>query len=113
MGAGDLRDRVLFQARGNDENGDPLGEFENQFTVWAQLIYQRGSETAVSNRLEGRLPVAVLIRDSEQARSITEGWRGKVMFGPRKDHLFNITSVGPAQERGFLSLQGVFGGATG
>ena len=114
VGAGDLRQRVRFGARGVDANGDPGGgEFAPQFTVWAKVDYQRGSEVAVSNRLEGRQPAFIIIRDSSQARQITTGWRAVIDGGARDGEAFNITAVAPARERGFLSLMGASGVATG
>ena len=108
-----LRDRLLFQARGADENGDPGGGWEDRFSLFAELDYQRGSELAVSNRLEGRQPVAMTIRDSAQARTITAGFRAIVQGGQRPGETFNITAVAPARARGFLHLMGVSGVASG
>lgn len=111
--ATDLPDRLAFQRRGLDANSDPLGEWEDAFEVWAGLIYQRGSEAAVSSRLEGRQPVAILVRDTAQTRQITTAFRAVVTIGVRLGETFNITAIAPAKERGFLSLQGVSGGADG
>lgn len=108
-----LRDRLAFQSRGVDANGDPLGTFEDRFSLFAGLDYQRGSEAAISNRLEGRQPVQITVRDTAQARQITPSWRAAVVGGQRDGETFNITAVAPARERGFLNLMGVSGMVTG
>jgi head-tail adaptor len=111
IGAGDLRDRITFEARALDANGDALGTFEPQFTVWAHLRWLRGSEAALQQRLEGRQPVALVIRDSAQARQITTAWRA--LNARVEGQAFNITSVSPAQERGFIDILATTGGPTG
>lgn len=110
-GAGDLRDRITFEARGEDDNGDPLGPWEARFTVWAQLVWLRGSETVMQQRLEGRQPVAIMIRASSSAQAVGVGWRAVNSRDGRQK--FNITAVSPANTPGFLNVLAVMGGATG
>ncbi len=110
-GAGDLRDRVTFEARGEDANGDPLGAWAPQFTVWAQMVWLRGSEAALQQRLEGRQPVAIVVRTSSQTRGITTAWRA--VNARNAEQRFNITAVSPAKEPGFIDVLATMGGATG
>lgn len=110
-GAGDLRDRYRFDQRGIDANGDRLGPFEDGFTVWAQTTWLRGSEAVMGQRLEGKQPVILTIRDSAQARTITNGFRAVNARDVTK--VFNITSVSPAKERGFLDVLATAGVAAG
>jgi len=110
-GAGDLRDRITFEARGEDANGDPLGPWAPQFTVWAQMIWLRGSEAALQQRLEGRQPVAIVVRTSSQTRGITTAWRA--VNARNTEQRFNITAVSPAKEPGFIDVLATMGGATG
>lgn len=110
-GAGDLRDRITFEARGEDANGDPLGPWAPQFTVWAQLVWLRGSEAALQQRLEGKQPVAIVVRSSSSTRAINTAWRAVNARDPEQK--FNLTSVSPAKEAGFLDILAVMGGATG
>lgn len=109
--AGDLRDRITFEARGEDANGDPLGPWAPRFTVWAQMVWLRGSEAALQQRLEGKQPVAIVVRASSQTRGITTAWRA--VNARNADQKFNITSVSPAKEPGFIDVLAVMGGATG
>lgn len=109
-GAGDLKDRVRFDSRALDANGDPTGPWINGFTVWAKLDYLRGSEVAISQRLEKRQPVSVTVRDSAQARTISPAMR---MVDVRSGEAFNVTAAGPAKDAGFRNVLAVSGGAVG
>lgn len=113
--ASDLDARVRFDSRAADVNGDPVGPFEARFTVWAKVDYQRGSEVAVSNRLEGRQPVALVVRDSAETRTITTGFRAVIVSGRgvAVGQELNITAVAPDRKPGFWSLMAVAGGAVG
>ncbi|RZJ44955.1 MAG: head-tail adaptor protein [Brevundimonas sp.] len=114
-GAGELRNRVRFDQRGEDDNGDPLGDWEPGKTVWTQVKWLRGSEAAVSQRLEGKQPVALVIRTSAAARLIGPGFRAVAISG--RDVVagteFNITAVSPAKEAGFIDILAVAGQAAG
>lgn len=109
-GAGDLKDRVRFDSRALDANGDPIGAFVPGFTVWAKIDYLRGSEVAIQQRLEKRQPVSVTVRDSTQARTINPAMQ---MVNTRTGEAFNVTSSVPAKDAGFRNILAVSGGATG
>lgn len=110
MGAGKLRDRVRFDSRTPDANGDPLGPFVPGFTVWANIEYLRGSEVALAQRLEKRQPVSVTVRDSIQARTINQAMQ---MVNTRTGEAYNVTSAVPAKDAGFRNILAVSGGAPG
>lgn len=110
MGAGKLRDRVRFDSRTPDANGDPLGPFTPGFTVWANIEYLRGSEVALAQRLEKRQPVSVTVRDSTQARTINPAMQ---MVNTRTGEIYNVTSAVPAKDAGFKNILAVSGGAPG
>jgi len=114
-GAGELDARVRFDGRGLDANGDPLGEFVPGFTVWAKVDYLRGTESAVSNRLTGLQPVMIEVRDSTQARTITNAMRAEIVSGRgvRAGEVLNITAVAPGRRPGFLNIMATSGGAAG
>jgi len=94
-----------------DANGDPLGPFAPVMTVWAEIVWMRGSEAALGYRLERRQPVSILIRDSKAAKAITLGWRA--VNARKTADKFNITAVAPARDKGFIEVLGMLGGATG
>jgi len=100
-GAGALRDRITFQKRGNDANGDPLGDWADQFTVWAQLVYLKGSEPVMAQRLQGVQPVVIVVRESANTRLVGTAWRA---VDARTGAAFNITSASPAKDRGFIDI---------
>lgn len=113
--AGSLDARVRFDSRGLDANGDPLDAFEPGFTVWARVQYLRGNEAAVSNRLEGRQPVMIDVRESGQTRTITNAMRAVIISGRgvRGGTELNITAVAPGQDPGFINVLGTAGGVVG
>ena len=110
IGSGALRDRVRFDARTPDVNGDPLGPFAPGFTVWAEIEYLRGSEAALAHRLERRQPVSVTIRDSAQARTVNPAMR---MVNVRTGEEFNVTAASPARHAGYRNILAIAGVATG
>lgn len=110
VGAGKLKDRVRFDSRAPDANGDPLGEWRTGFVVWAELDYLRGSEVAIQQRLESRQPVSVTVRDSAQARTISPAMR---MVNVRTGEIYNVTAATPARDAGFRNILAVSGGAAG
>lgn len=110
IGAGQLRDKVRFDARGLDANGDPLGPWGTVLTCRANIEYLRGSEVALSYRLERRQPVVVTVRADEQTRAISPAMR---MANARTGELYNITAAAPAKQRGYINILAVAGGAVG
>lgn len=111
----ELDARLTFQSRETDANGDPLGVWGAGFSVFAKVDWLRGSESAVSNRLQGLQPVTITIRDSEQARTITNAFRAVAVSGRQitPGQEFNLTAVTPAQEIGFINIMATAGGAAG
>lgn len=113
--AGDLDARVLFSSRALDLNGDPLGDFEPRFTVWAKVDYLRGTETAQSNRLQGLQPTTIIVRESAQSRQITNAWQAEIVAGRGVvvGQKLNLTAAAPDRTLGFLNIMATAGGATG
>ncbi|MFN3585186.1 head-tail adaptor protein [Phenylobacterium sp.] len=103
-GAGGLRNTVTFQRRALDANGDRLGPWENVWTdVPADLVWLRGSETAVDARLQGRQPVVIRVREDEVLDQMpTNGWQA--VNADNTAQVFDIKSVAPDRERGFVSI---------
>ncbi len=111
----DLNALVAFHKRDLDGNGDPLGAWAEVFRCRAAIDYQRGSETAIANRVEGRQPATIIVRDNPTTREVTAAWQVRVIAGRRVrvGDAFNIQTVTPAREMGFINLLGVAGGAAG
>lgn len=100
-GAGEMRDRVTFQKRGPDENGDPLGPWIDRFSVAAQIVYLKGTEPVMAQRLQGVQPAVIVVREGANARMITTAWRAE---DARTGVGYNITSVSPSKSRGFIDI---------
>lgn len=101
-GAGALRDRYTFQKRGPDANGDPLGDWADQFTISAGTIYLKGSEPVMEQRLQGVQPVVLTVRDETRTRLITTAWRA---VNARDTSLkYDIKGNSPAKDTGFRDV---------
>lgn len=77
-GAGKLDRRLSFYARVEQSDGAgntaaPFWVF--QFEVAAGRAFLKGGESVLAARLESRQPVVLTIRNSTQARQITNDWR--------------------------------------
>lgn len=108
---GAMKDRITFEARQPDANGDLIGPWAPVMTVWAEIVWMRGSEAALGYRLERRQPVSILIRDSAAAKAVNIGWRA--VNARKTTDKFNITAVAPARDKGFIEVLAMLGGATG
>lgn len=109
-----MRYRLDFQRRSLDANGQPLGEWASIGELWAEIGYLRGSETAITNRLIGKQPVKIEVRDTPVSRRVEIGVRAVVTgVGPRAGEEFNIRSIAPAKQFGFFNLIADSGGPDG
>lgn len=90
----DLRERVTFAKRSAtpDAYGNPVsGPFVDQFTVYARITATRGGEDVLAERLGGRQPFVIVVRQSENTRLIGTEWRAVDANKPPR--IFNIRSV--------------------
>jgi SPP1 family predicted phage head-tail adaptor len=106
IGAGDLRDRVAFDAP--VEFKDEYGGVSQGFTApeialhcWAHFLYLKGGETVQASRLQGRQPVVVTIRATSRTQTITPDWRMRDLL---RGGTYNIRAIVPTQDRAFLEL---------
>lgn len=115
-GAGDLRHRVLCQAKGanTDEFGNLVptgGEWETQFSVRCSMVPKNGGEQVLAGRLAGKQTYIVTMRSSVNTRRITPGWRlvderaGFKPDGKTPVREFNVRSLAdPSGKRLWLEL---------
>lgn len=112
--AGDLRERVIFQARGavDDGVGNPVsGVWQDRCTVWASLAAKMGSETVTASRMQGEQPYVLTVRQSSDTRQITTDWRAVDARQPER--VFNIRAIAdPDGRRTWLELLVVMGAPT-
>jgi len=102
--SGELDQYITFQQREEDANGDRLGadwDETTQLRLPAKVVFQRGGEVGLAARLEGRIPVVLVIRDSSESRAITTAWRATDAQG----RVYNLRSAYPHRDRGFIEIQ--------
>ncbi len=113
--AGQLKDRITFQARGIVDDGygnEVSGPWEDVFTVAARVTVSPGRETVTAARLEGRNPVDVWVRYSSATAGIKAEWRAVDARDPSR--VFAILSVTDPEEyrRQFRLLTCTLGGVS-
>lgn len=103
MRAGDLRERVTFAERieEDDGHGNKEGDFVDRFTVAAGMEPRFGGEAVMAARLSGRQPVSIVIRYFERGKSITPAWRAT---NARSGEIYNIRSVVVGKRRDLIEL---------
>jgi SPP1 family predicted phage head-tail adaptor len=79
MAAGKLRERVIFESRTPDADGDGAGNFEQgfveRFRCAAQITPLKGGEAVQASRLSGVQPCIIRVRYSSASRQVTPDWR--------------------------------------
>jgi head-tail adaptor len=113
--AGQLRDRITFQAReqiSGDYGNEVSGPWADLFTVAARVTTSPGRETVTAQRLQGVNPVDVWVRRSSQTSAIQTEWRAVDIRDPSR--VFAILSVtDPEEYRGqFRLLSCTLGGVS-
>lgn len=97
-----LSNRVTFRSpvQSRDEDGQIVQGWRDEFTVWAHVLYKRGTEAYEQARMLSQRPVVFTIRASSQARRITSEWRA-LMDGRAYDIREDPT---PTPDRAFLQM---------
>jgi len=101
-GAGQLKDRISFSQREPDANGVRLGDWGEPLTVWAQLTWLRGGEGVLAQRLAGRQPVVITVREFAATRAIDNSWRA--VNAHDLAQVFDIKSAASSREAGFIDI---------
>ena len=95
-GAGELRERITFEQKGLDSDGERLGDWnsdDDAVTRAAKLLPLRGGEQVVASRLAGRQPYIITVRRDTATRAITTDWRA---YDARNtSRRFAILSIAP------------------
>lgn len=102
MGAGRLRERVVFQrlnTEATDDYGQPFSAWEALFTRWGDLIETPGRERLKAGALASEVTATLRIRKSTQADTITSADR-VVMRGENWDieSIIQVTAKGKLLE---------------
>jgi hypothetical protein len=72
---GELTRPVMFQKRGLDTNGDPLGDWVDVVGRMAKIAPSIGGEGVVAQRIEGSQPVIVYVRRDLETKLIDNSYR--------------------------------------
>lgn len=94
IGAGKRRERLAFQQRGLDANGDRLGDWEPGFSRWGRVLSRTLGEGVLQQRLQGRQPAELTVLADSGTRQITTAWRMVWNGTP-----YNIRAVAPDETR--------------
>jgi len=96
VGAGGKREILEFSRRGvgPTEGGGTVGDWEPQFKTSAQVVYLRGGENVIGQRMKGVSPVLITVHSFTGTERITEGWRAEDV---RSGVTYNIRSKTPGQ----------------
>lgn len=112
--AGDLYFKVAFDKReatdDPDDDGNYLGDWEEQFQCRAGFTHLRGGETIISSRLQGTHTQVIFVRRSSETEAVTPEWRVRdVATGAE----FNIRDITPTADRAYIDFLVQSGGASG
>lgn len=95
-----MRERVRFERRANDDNGDPLGAWTEIATCAARVQPLKGSEPVMAQRLEGVSPFVIYVRASIATRSVDNACRAVDTRSPVDDPFYyDITDANLSENR--------------
>lgn len=112
MRAGEFPERIRFEQRAEDANGDRLGAWEQDpaLETAAGYTWLRGGETVMQSRLSGVQPVVIRVRTSAVLRAVTTDFR---VVDLNTDQTFNIRSKIPDRRRRVIDFTCDTGAADG
>lgn len=102
--AGQLRERIAFDARGEVDDGYgniTSGPWAEQFRTRGEFIFIHGSETVMAGRLESHEAIVVRVRANDTTRTITTDWQ---MRDLKNGETFNVRSIEEDKTRSVLDL---------
>ncbi|MER9883101.1 head-tail adaptor protein [Mesorhizobium sp. M0118] len=104
MAAGRLDQRLQFSKRValDDGAGNTEGAFVPQFEMAARRLVLRGGETVMSGRLQNVQKVILTIRNCNQARAITAGWKAQDLRSGVEYAIHEDPQI--SEDRGFLEF---------
>ncbi|WP_370281558.1 head-tail adaptor protein [Pseudooceanicola sp.] len=109
MNGRELVDRLVFDAPSYDAAGSQVGWTPSAYVCRGKIRYLRGGETVQAARLDGKQPVVVTIRRSDDAQAIDTDW---IMRDARGGEKYNIRAVVPTEDRRWLEITAESGVAT-
>ena len=110
--AGGMPDRLRFESRAvtsHDGAGNVRGDWTPEFIRSAEVRPQRGSEVVISARLQGTVPVTIIVRSDSNTRRIAADWRAVDI---RSGVVYALKAVYDAErERAWITMDAVLGEA--
>jgi hypothetical protein len=111
-GSGGRTYRIRFERRARDANGDPLGAFTFVFERACEVVWLKGSEPVVAQRLQGLNPAVIRVPATRSSRAIDNAWRCVDARIPKpgvNDYLA-IHSKTLSEDRSFVEVLATRGG---
>lgn len=103
MDAGKLRFRVAFDKRADAADagdGTKPGGWEEQFIRSCGILYLRGGEEVISQRMAGVVPAVLTVYSDPDTRQIDSSWRAREL---KSGATFNVRAV-PPPDAGVLTI---------
>lgn len=109
MDAGRLDRKLRFERRQdvNDGAGNTVSSWVPQFEQAASRLFMRGGESVTAARLENSQPVILAVRNSANARQVTNDWRA---VDTRDGRVYNIREIPrESDDRAMLEMMALAG----
>lgn len=112
MQSGRLKHRIRLERKAQDQAGQRSGRWEpaSPEPVAADIMFLRGGEEVMGQRLQGRRPAIITVRADGLTRQVDNSWR---CVDARKGTVFNIQGVSPSRADDQLDIVAMAGGADG
>lgn|SRR5262245_47605635 len=107
-----LKERIRFEKRTetDDGYGNKEGHWIVEFIVWAAKRNLTGGETVMANRLAGRQPAVITVRNAMWTRQISTDWRA---IDVRTGEIYNVRACTPSQDHAHIDILCETGVASG
>ena len=102
--AGELRSRLIFQRRAEGFSGDRTGAWATEFGRRSKLMFLRGGEGVLAQRIEGQQPTVVVVRACPETRAIDNSWRA-VDRATRQ--IYDLSSTTETDDRAWIEILAV------
>ena len=100
-----LRESLTFQQRALDDNGDRLGAWGAVVTLAAQITPLTGGQAVMDQRLQGKQPVAIVVRSCAASRGIDNSFRA--VNARNTTVVYDVTAAVLSQDRMWVNILAV------
>ncbi len=99
--SGRLRERISLQRQALDAKGRSLGQWTEAARFWADLIYLRGGEQVMAQRLQGVQTVVMTVRVTSVSAVVDNAWRA---VNVRSRQIYDIKAAVLSDDRAFVQI---------